>query len=213
MKLRWQKWVYGILPLLWACSGGAGPTAALDGGGASAPVGGPVGGGGNFATGPVSLPAPSVFSPNNPVEWVYINCTNVPGPNFECKGSAKSVQSKTEILVKIFAPAAAVPRDSFSLQAGEDGSWQFNRQATAGELLELCPKVDGICSGAKLFKIPPEGVSVSGSAGTMKNLVIDGQGNSWHSRWWPRGGLRGLLASLWVSEARAGDNAGYTTVN
>ncbi|MFO1464078.1 MAG: hypothetical protein U1F66_09885 [bacterium] len=204
-----HKMVYLAVALLWACSGGAGPGAALDGGSAG---GGPVGG--NFAAGPVSLPAPSVVSPNNPVEWVNISCTNVAGPNFECRGTVHSVPANTEIQLSIYAPAAAVPRDSFSVQAGADGAWLASREGAAGESVEICPKIGGVCQGTRLFKLPPTGATVEGPQGTMKNLVIDPTGTSWHSRWLPRGLSWGrLFASLWISEASAQEAANpYTPV-
>jgi len=196
--------------LLWACSGGVG--GAVDGGGTTG-VGGPVGGG-NFAAGPMSLPAPTIVAPNNPVEWVYISCTNVVGPNVECKGNTRSVPPNTEIQFSIFAPAAAVARDTFTAVAGADGSWLTAHAAAAGESIEICPKVKGTCQDLRYFKIPPEGSTVDGSAGTMKNFVIDSSGNSWHSRLWPRGFSFGtLLASLWIPEARAETAVGgYTPV-
>ncbi|MCC6272516.1 MAG: hypothetical protein IT572_03530, partial [Deltaproteobacteria bacterium] len=171
-----------------------------DGGGAG---GGPVGGG-NFAAGPVSLPAPSIVAPDAPVTWTSISCTNTPGPNFECRGTSQSVQPNTEIQFRIFAPAAAVPRDTFTTVADAQGVWSVTRAGEAGESVEICPKENGVCGSFRLYKLPPEGGVVDGNSGTMKNLVIDPQGDSWHSRLLPKSFKLGRLVASWfVTEARA----------
>lgn len=190
---------------LWGCSGAGGPAAgaggALDSGGGS-----PVGGSGNFAAGPVSLPAPSVVAPDAPVTWTNISCTNVPGPNFQCQGTSQSVLANTEIQFRIFPPAAAVPRDTFTAIADAQGAWSVTRLGEAGESVEICPKEKGICGDFRLFKLPPEGGVVDGNSGTMKNLVIDPEGNGWHSRLSPKHhSLGSWIAGLFVSEARAQD--------
>lgn len=200
----WHILGFFLAALLWGCGGAGGPAAgaggALDGGGAG---GGPVGGG-NFAAGPVSLPAPSIVAPDAPVTWTSISCTNTPGPNFECRGTSQSVLPNTEIQFRIFAPAAAVPRDTFTTVADAQGVWSVTRAGEAGESVEICPKENGVCGSFRLYKLPPEGGVVDGNSGTMKNLVIDPQGDSWHSRLMPKSFRLGRLVASWfVPEARA----------
>lgn len=200
----WHILGFLVAALLWGCGGAGGPAAgpggALDGGAA---VGGPVGGG-NFAAGPVSLPAPTVVAPDAPVTWTNISCTNVPGPNFECRGAAMSVLPNTEVQLRIFPPASAVARDTFSVVADAQGAWSATRAGEAGESVEICPKDKAGCWDYRIYKLPPEGGVVDGNSGTMKNLVIDPMGNSWHSRLFPKGfSLGRLVASLFISEARA----------
>lgn len=172
-------WLLALL--LVACSGGAGGPVGggMDGGGGG--PGGPVGGSGNYAAGPVSLPS-SANAPLNPVDIAKISCVKFPGPQFVCDGRNNSVPPNTKVEFRIFAPAAATPRDSFSVIADGEGVWTVSRDGVPGESVEICPIINGVCYSALYVVIAPDNVGVQAIPGTNKNLVIDSQGRSWHSR-------------------------------
>ncbi|HKX13048.1 MAG TPA: hypothetical protein VJP40_07840 [bacterium] len=178
LQVGLRRAAWALVLLVAACAGG--PGAALDGGGPGGPVGG-----GNYAAGPVSLPS-SANAPLNPVEWAEISCVNLPGPEFNCSGRPRSVPANTKIEFRIFAAAAATPRDSYSAVADGEGSWTVSRAGVPGESVEICPIINGACYANRYVVIPPENVGVEAIQGTGKSLVIDSQGRSWHSRLLPK---------------------------
>lgn len=190
---------------LLACAGsgpGAGP---IDG---SASVGGPVGGG-SYAAGPVSLPSPVTINKN------LIVCENVAGPTVECRGSAGAVPPYSRVTVSVHPAGFASWRDKlesfflgtahaagFSTIVNADGTGAFTAtvEASKGEVIQI-----QVTGSRLLLTVPEELSSVSGSAGTMKNMTVDSDGNIWFSgRTAPAKKKIGFRwTSLFFSEAQA----------
>lgn len=168
--------------ILAACSGGVG--------GGGTPGGGELG---NWAAGPMSIPAPASVNKS------LIYCDNITGPEVACYGKPGAVDpgAKVTITVKpigytwmdiweiLWASRAyAVPGfTAFGMADGAGAFGPIKVLAVEKEVLEIQSCIAQGCSHKLLLKVPAEGGSVSGSTGTMKNLQIDpGSGDGFHSR-------------------------------
>ena len=187
--------------LLSACMGGGGgpeggTPGAVGGGtpggfaGNSLDGGGLDGAGGltNAASGsgPVAMPAPDTVA-WEPVTWVayLMGCTNVPGPMVNCEGQPGSVDGGTRIRLTPYPPGqpGGTPKGaSVETDADGSGAWNQNVEADAGDVVGICRVVSGNCAEVLYVVIPPEGGTVNGQQGYMKNLVIDKDGNKIFSR-------------------------------
>lgn len=174
--------IKSLLCLTLVACAGSGP------GDLSTPIDGSasVGGGGNYAAGPVSLPAPATLNKN------LIVCENVAGPTVVCRGSAGAAPAFAKVNVSVHPAGFASWRDKleslfigtanaagFSVVVTADGSGAFSAtvEAVKDEVIQI-----QVGSTRLLLTVPEELGSVSGASGTMKNMTVDSDGNIWFSR-------------------------------
>lgn len=159
---------------LLACSGGAGPGA--DGLGGSLD--------GNYAAGPMSLPAPSIINKG------LVICENVAGPTVECRGSAGAVPANSRVKLTVYdrfasaspswtrwlmSEAKALPGNTDFCDANGSGAFGQSGDcsvlASTGEKIGICVAKGNDCISAELvLTVPVEGGVVSGATGIIKSL-------------------------------------------
>ncbi|MCC6272515.1 MAG: hypothetical protein IT572_03525 [Deltaproteobacteria bacterium] len=172
-----------ILATLLACSGGAGP-------GAEGMAGGPMDGSGNYAAGPMSLPAPSIINKG------LVSCENVPGPTVQCRGTAGAVPANARVKLTVYgrhiaaAPhwsdwlvssAQAVPGNTSICNANGAGAFGLAGEcsviAATGEKIGICVASGDACVSAELLlTVPVEGGIVSGATATIKSMATTPDG-------------------------------------
>lgn len=172
-----------ILAALLACSGGAGP-------GAEGMAGGPMDGSGNYAAGPMSLPAPSIINKG------LVSCENVPGPTVQCRGTAGAVPANARVKLTVYgrhiaaAPhwsdwlvpsAQAVPGNTSICNANGAGAFGLAGEcsviAATGEKIGICVASGDACVSAELLlTVPVEGGVVSGATATIKSMSTTSDG-------------------------------------
>lgn len=204
----------GLIFILAACVGGTGG----GGGPAGGPGGGaldaanPLSGSGQAAsgTGPVAMPAPDTIA-YEPYTWEphLISCTNVPGPKVDCRGDHGSVGAGAKLRLSVYPPAqpGGTPiGPSFQVTADPTGSWEGSVFASAGQIIGICLLQGGNCIETLYLPVPPEGGTVNGTQGIMKNMVVDPDGNIIYSqrrRKKPSSLFSFHWKSLFISEAHA----------
>lgn len=166
-----------LLAALLSCSGGAGP-------GAEGGVGGPMDGSGNYAAGPMSLPAPSIINKG------LVMCENVPGPTVQCRGSDGAVPANSRVKLTVYGryaaagkgwsdwllPSAhAVPGNTAICNANGAGAFgqagDCSVIAATGEKIGICVTNGTACTSAELLlTVPVEGGVVSGATAIIKSL-------------------------------------------
>ncbi len=162
---------------LLACSGGGMPGAGgVDGGALDA--------GGNYAAGPMSLPAPSIINKG------LIYCDNVAGPTVECRGRDGAVPVNSRIKLTVYdrfsdrrswtdwmvSTANATPGSTDFCNA--NGSGAFGQTpgdcsviASTGEKVGICVAKGDTCISAELvLTVPVEGGTVLGSSAVIKAM-------------------------------------------
>ncbi|MFO1464077.1 MAG: hypothetical protein U1F66_09880 [bacterium] len=166
-----------VLALVAACSGG-GP------GGSGGPVGSALDAGGNYAAGPMNLPAPSIINKN------MIYCDNVAGPTVECRGSEGAVPANSRIRLTVYGrfsdrrswsdwlipSARAFPGNFDFCNANAAGAFgqipgDCSVVAVTGEKIGICVASGDVCASPEIvLTVPVEGGTVNGSTGVIKSM-------------------------------------------
>jgi len=167
---------FGLLLWVMACSGGAGPGGEGVNGGALDS--------GNWAAGPVSLPAPTM------INKAMVYCDNVPGPTVQCRGDDGAAPHNARIRLTVYPRfASAEPGWSDWLiptaralsgnvdfcDANAAGGFGQTGDcaviASAGEKIGICVASGNNCIGSEiLMTAPVDGGTSNGSAAPIKAL-------------------------------------------
>jgi len=188
MKWGWWERIlfclgFALVSGLLACSGGPAGSGAISGGALDA--------GGNYAAGPMSLPAPSIINKN------MIYCDNVAGPTVECRGTAGAVPANSRIKLTVYdrfsdrrswtdwlLPSAnAFPGNFDFCNANAAGAFgqtggDCSVVAMTGEKIGICIASGDTCASPELvLTVPVEGGTSSGASGVIKAMSASPDGS------------------------------------
>ncbi len=183
------------------------------------------GDGGQWAAGPMSIPAPVTINKG------MIYCDNIPGPTVECRGSPGAAFPNARIKLTVYSrfsdardwsdfvvkTAHAFPGSTDFCNADGTGAFGLapgdcSVTATAGEKVGVCVAGAGSsCAGPEhIVVVPVEGGTVSGASAVTKGMSVTPSGEVLSVRRWPKPSesrIKGILSILWISSAHAEEPA------